>query len=334
MIVPLVWRPSQQESLHLSFYFNMHNLVAFVIVYLNGLMYCEDTMVDYVKNIYNRYKSPFESLYCQMLIYNEVERMNKEPDNFVPKYINQIKDKGSTVCYVANKKKKNDLDGKMVDINFNIKGICEAEDINEKTYKEYLQNQSKNKATEAQKYAIEKYLYKKQWKVDITEEFLNLWFRKTYVLDNIKGLFSESNISEKQMFTVDADNKDNYLLYGKAKQKQRILMIKELISCMGFDLQKIDKLIINRETFVENTNKCVKECKIFTDAKECEILFGYKVKEINNVRAFMTFVNQIIKNWGLYVKSLEKTIRNPETKKYISEYTYNLEYYQSINNYI
>ena len=202
-----------------------------VMVYLNGLTYREDakfytydTMVDYVKNIYKRYKSPSESLYCQMLIYNEVERMNKEPDKFVPKYINQIKDKGSTVCYEAMTKGKKAE--KIVEIDFNIKGICEAEDINDNVYKKYLQNQSTNKATEEQKYAIEKYLYKKQWKVDITEEFLNMWFRKTYVLDNLKGLLDDSLISEKQIFTVDAGNEDNYLLYGEAKQKQRIDMVK------------------------------------------------------------------------------------------------------------
>jgi hypothetical protein len=189
------------------------------------------------------------------------------------------------------------MDGN-VDINFNIKGVCEAEDIDEKIYKEYLQNQSKNTASEAQKYAIEKYLYKKQWKVDITEEFLNLWFRKTYVLDNLRGLLDESMISDKQMFTVDHNNKDNYLLYGKAKQKQRIDMVKELIRCMGFDLQKIGELVINRETFVENMNKCVKGCKIFTNAKDCD-LFGCKVKELKSLKAFIGYVNSLLKNWGV-----------------------------------
>jgi hypothetical protein len=236
------------------------------------------------------------------------------------------------VIYEATSKGKKDK--KIVEIDFNIKGICEAEDIDDKIYKKYLQNQSKNTASEAQKYAIEKYLYRKQWKVDITEEFLNLWFRKTYILDNLKGLLDESMILDKQMFTVDSNNKDNYLLYGKAKQKQRIDMVKELISCMGFDLQKIGELVINRETFVENMEKCVKECKIFTNNKDSEILFGCKVKEIKNVRAFMTFVNLIIKNWGLKVNSTEKKIRDSKTKELFSEYIYNLNYYQSINNYI
>ena len=312
-----------------------------VMVYLNGLVYREDakfytydTMVDYVHNIYKQYKTPSESLYCKMLIYNEPENMNKSPDIFVPKYINQIKNKGSIVRYepTINGKTKKE---KIVEIDFNIKGICEAEDINEKIYKQYLQNQSKNTATEAQKYAIEKYLYKKHWKIEeITEKFLNQWFRKTYVLDNLKGLLDESMISDKQMFTVDHNNKDNYLLYGKAKQKQRILMIKELINCMGFDLQKVGELIINRETFVENMEKCIKECKIFINGKECEILFGCKLKQFKSVKAFIGYVNSLFKNWGLQVFSCEKTIRDIKTKKYISEYTYNLNYYQTINKYI
>jgi hypothetical protein len=311
-----------------------------VMVYLNGLIYREnakfytyDTMVDYVHNIYKRYKSPSESLYCKMLIYNETENMNKAPEYFVPKYINQIKDKGSTVRYestTSGKKKKE----KINEIDFNINKICEADDINEKTYKQYLQNQSTNKATEAQKYAIEKYIYKKHWGVDITEEFLNLWFRKTYVLDNLKGLTDESMISDKQMFTVDSNNKDNYLLYGKAKQKQRIDMVKELIKYMGFDLQQIGEVVLNRETFVENMNKCVKECKIFTDSKISDILFECKTKELKSVKAFIGYVNSLLKNWGLQVITCEKTIRDIKTKKYISEYTYNLNYYQTINIYI
>jgi len=310
-----------------------------VMVYLNGLPYREDakfytydTMVDYVKNIYNRYKSPSESLYCQMLIYNEIERMNKEPDKFVPKYINQIKDKGSTVCYVANKKQKKEE--KIVEIDFNIKGICEAEYINERTYKEYLQNQSKNIATEVQKYAIEKYLYKKQWKVDITEEFLNQWFRKTYILDNLRGLLDESMILDKQMFTVDHNNKDSYLLYGKAKQKQRIDMIKELIKYMGFDLQKIGEVVLNRETFVENMDKCVKDCKIFTDSKDCDILFGCKTKEFKSVKAYIGYINSLLKNWGLQVDFKQKSIRDIKTKRKTNTYIYNLNYFQNINNYI
>jgi hypothetical protein len=136
------------------------------------------------------------------------------------------------------------------------------------------------------------------------------------------------------MFTVDSNNKDNYLLYGNAKQKQRIDMVKELISCMGFDLQKIGELVINRKTFVENMDKCVKDCKIFTDSKDCEILFGCKVKEIKNIRAFMTFVNQIIKNWGLQINSLHKSVREPKINKLINVYNYNLNYFQNINNYI
>lgn len=74
--------------------------------------------------------------------------------------------------------------------------------------------QSSNSASEEQKYAIEKYLYKKYWKVDnINGEFMEKWFRKTYVLNNVKQLLRIDDVNEMtKLLTVDKYNQDSYLI--------------------------------------------------------------------------------------------------------------------------
>ena len=73
---------------------------------------------------------------------------------------------------------------------------------------------------------------------------------------------------------------------------------------------------------------------MFKDINECEILFGIKMWEIGSIKAFNGFVNTVLKEWGLHIKFTEKCIRDKKTKKVISEYEYNLDYYKNIKIYI
>jgi len=216
-------------------------------------------------------------------------------------------------------------------IDFDSQDVINAKDISEKVYKEYLSNQNKNIATEAQKYAIEKYLYKKHWKgAEIDQEFMDLWFRKTYVLNNLRELLSD--IVNDDLLTLETSNK--YLNYDKALQGQRIEFIKDLILGMGFDLENIgNDLILDRETFIENMNHCIKKCKIFTKAKNAEILFGIKIREVKSVKAFIGLVNSVLKHWGLDICLTQKNIWKKETRNTLTINYYNLEYYQTINKY-
>lgn len=319
--------------------FNENN----VLIYLNGLPYREeakfyryDMMSDFVNGIYKKHSFSTDSLYNKILTHNEVENINKSPLYFVAMYIKYIKEKGSHYEYLNNTEMK--VSKKIKEIDFNIQGIVDAEDINCNTYKEYMRCQSLNMATEKQKYAIEKYLYRKYWNVDtVDESFMERWFRKTYILDNLKYLLNVQPIdSMESMTTVDQYNNDNYLIYGKAKQKQRIEMVRELIDNMGFNLENIgNQNMLSREVFTENIKRCIEKCKIFTDPTNSEILFGIKLKEIESVKAFMGFVNSsLLKKWGLFMGSNKKTVRDKNTKKVISYHVYNLNYLQEIDIYL
>jgi len=304
-----------------------------VLVYLNGLPYREETkfyqyeqMVDYVQSVYKKQKSPVENMFVKNLTYNETEIMNKDRMYIVPQYIKYIKDKGSQYLYEKNINKgvREDL------MDYSMQGIIEAEDIDEVKFKQYLDKQNNNTASEAEKYAVEKYMYKKNWGVkEIDQEFMDKWFRKTYVLDNILTLLKGYRID--QLTSYDRGSKNNYLSYDRAKQKERVDIIKDLIDIMGFDLDNIgDDLILDRETFVENMDKCVKDCKIFKDAVDCEFLFGVKMKTVRTVKAFIGFINTVLKNWGLIINFKEESVWNKELKKRIGSYMYNLAYYQDI----
>jgi hypothetical protein len=292
--------------------------------------YTYDTMVDYVHNVYKTNNSHVNQMFVKNLIHNETEDANKRDFYFVPSYIKYIKDKGSEYEYQKNVNKV--VREKATD--FTIKGIVEAEDVNDITFKQYLDKQNSNSATEAEKYAVEKYMYRKNWLVrEINQEFMDKWFRKTHVLDNIKSLIEGKGIGN--ITTIDKFNKNNYLVYDKAKQKERVGMIEELIGSIGFDLENIgDDVVLGRETFVENMEKSIKNCKIFKDTVDCEFLFGLKSKRVKTVKAFIGFVNSILKNWGLEIGFLQKNIWNNKTQKPIKSNNYYLKYHQDINIYL
>jgi hypothetical protein len=215
-------------------------------------------------------------------------------------------------------------------IDFNKEGLLKALDIDKSTYKEYMKNQERNSATSDQKYAIEKYMYKQNWKIDtVDRKFIDKWFRKTYVLRNLKCLIGEEL---DNFISVDEYNKNKYLEYDKLKQKQRIGIVKQLVEMMGYGLDNIgDVNKLSREVFESNMKKCLDECKIFTDRKMIEPLFGFKVKDVSSVRGFMGFVNSLLKNWGLCVVSKQKTVRDKILKKRLNDNFYYLDYLNQID---
>ena len=140
------------------------------------------------------------------------------------------------------------------------------------------------------------------------------------------------NIVNTSIISIDKKNITDLEKFGIETQTHRINIIRDLINMMGFDLNNIGGVKLARDVFIKNMNMCVKN-KIFSD-KECKKLFGIKPNEIKNVKAFMGFVNSIIKNWGLCVNIIRKKIYIKKQKKCNNEYEYSLNYYQNINNYI
>ena len=311
-----------------------------VHVYLNSLPYKENAdfythceIREYVGSIYNLYTKQNngivkynDSLYSKILTHNELENINKAPYYFVPILIKCILNKGNTYEYDKTKKIKNKA------IDFNKESVLQAEDIDAITYRKYMKLQERNEATSDQKFAIEKYMYKKSWGVDVIDnDFMDKWFRKTYVLHNLKYLNGDDKLDD--LMTIDEHNRGIYLQFDKAKQKQRLDIITELIVKMGFSLDNIGSdSKLEKDNFVKNMKDCLKSCKLFIDRKLVEPLFGMKSKNLVSVRSFMGFVNSLLKHWGLCIVSLQKS-KWLKSKK-VNLYEYSLEYYCNINIYL
>ena len=314
-----------------------------VLIHLNGIPYREsihfhtfDEAKEHVKLIYSKYtydrsRTDVEnSLYAKILTHNELENLNKAPFFFVPMMIKFINEKGYTYSFdnSVNTKKGTDI------IDFNKESIANADDIDKDCFNEFMKCQMNNTATTEMKNAIEKYLYHKTWKVDINVEFLDKWFRKTHVLDNLRQLKS-NDIKEDDIITIDEFTKKRYLNYDKAKQVIRIEYVKDLVETMGFSLDNIGKnSMISRDEFDLNKVNCFETCKIFTDKNQSELLFDVKIGKLQTNKAFLGFVNKILQHYGLCVKSQETNARDAKTKKVCSSVNYYIKYIDNIDDYI
>jgi hypothetical protein len=321
-----------------------------VYVYLNGLPYREtanfftyDIVQENTLAIYKQVTgrtefSTVEAAYVKNLIHNEVEDANKNMYYFVPKYIEYIKNSGSDYRYDETGIKRKDK-SKEVRVDFQKDRIIAAEDIDEKTYKKYVQKNIQKAATSSEKFAIEKYLYKKFWKIDqIDNMFMNLWFRKSYVLMNLRCLVDKKTIEKlkNELITIDPDTNKSYLVYDKAKQKERVDAVKELIEMLGFDIEIIGtNLKIPGIEFEKNMKKSINDCSILNGTDDIKYLFGYENKEnLSSIRAFMGFLNSsILKDFGLVLCSKYQTKRI-NSEKYISTAFYSLEYFENIEQYV
>lgn len=315
-------------------------------VYLNGLPFREEVVFhtydeasEYVKLIYSKYSIGYDnlenyetSLYTKILIHNELENLNKSPYYFVPMFIKLINEKGNTYSFDDSKKTRCKK-GEAV-MNFNKESVANADDIDKYSFNEYMKCQMNNTATSEMKYAIEKYLYKKNWKVETVDtEFLDKWFRKTYVLYNLKQLKRDD--VEDDLLTINVHTDKRYLNYEKAKQKQRIDYVKDLVETMGFDIGNIGKnSMISRDVFDENRKKCLKDCKIFNDRIKSESLFDLKINKLQTLRAFMGFTNTLLQHYGVCIKLKKSSIWDKKNNKKINAYNYLFDYYQTIEAYI
>lgn len=313
-----------------------------IMVYLNGLKYKEkanlytyDEVELYVQEMYHKYiklkikKDKIDKKYyvtydnrkyTQTLIHNEMEILNKGANYFVPCLLRLLKNKGCTWSYVKSPPKK------LKTKDYNKEDVLNAPDIDFTTYDNYIIYQNNNIATTEQKLAIEKQTYKNHfWVETIDKEFLKKYYRKIHVLCNLrlllkttKGDIMEYGEGEKIPFEVTTKN-------------EQINIILELIKKMGFDINKIGEFL-DKITFERNIEKCKSECTLFKDPIRCQPLFGFKKTEIISIKGYLGFINSILNEWGLVVKTKQKKLRLNE--KYISSSLYSLQYYNNFNDFI
>lgn len=325
-----------------------------IFVYLNNIPFKTDAnffkydeIKGYVCDIYGTYKKPqikldternkmvavydFD-LYVKILIHNELERANKTTNLFVAYLIKLLIDKGHTFSHSEIRHNNNALkkDTLLKDEIFN--GI----DIDEYTYKDLFKKVCCNEAMREDKIAIEKFNIKKDWKVtEITDDFLCKFYGKTEMLYNLRFLLDESLVVPHYL------NKDNTyrIVFDKVSKLEQIKMIKEIVLGLGFEVPISNKLI-KRDIFMDNIKTVLAQCQLFTNINKSQPLFGFdKTKLVGDkvtVKQFMGFMNSVLGEWGIIIKTVKKYkhIIIDGKRKTESDYFYALQYIDNINVYI
>ena len=222
------------------------------------------------------------------------------------------------------------------------KEMLNAKNINSITQKEILSAKNINSPnfeilykklilSNEEKILIEKYLYLKYWKInEITEDFMEKFYGKTYILYNLRWLINSSKIEPYIYVENKASTK-----FDQIEILEKIRVIKQLLNKLGYEnVQDIKK--IERKQFKENMKMVLSECELFINPKKCEPLFGFKKGKIESVKSFLGFINHILKDWGVQIKlcrTISSKILN-KIKKTISKDYYHLNFIDKINNYL
>ncbi len=307
-------------------------------IFLNGLRFSEtapyftfNETKDYMISSYDQYLTKEDVTdektnkvsckyiyddYVNLQVHNKKEELNKNSSLFVPYLLQLIKNKGHTYEYIDDEKhRKIKLD------DITLEEIYNAKYVNDTDIKPYMESKQSGTASKEDKFIIEKYMFRKIWKVDyfkdddienknnkditIDKAFFVDYFRKTFVLLNMRNLMNDA-----KMDLFENVNNTLVLDFDKAEMKNKLDIIKKIITKLGFDLKNMDKLL-DKETFQKNLSELEQDYELFKNEK-VKILFGFNKNKLNTVKSYMGFLNSILKNYGICIHLVNKIIRNKE----------------------
>jgi len=264
-------------------------------------------------------------LYSQNLVYNELENANKSLNFFVPYLLQLLKNKGHTYEYSDVK-----LNHHAYKKDTLLKNeILNALDVSTDQFNYLMVKQMNNNATREDKVNIERYVLKKDWKIDeVTDDFLKKYYGKTDTLYNLRYLMDVKVIDPYTGKVLEYDN---------VKKLRQIKMIKEIISLLGYE-KPGDGKKITREEFIENIKDVKSDSKFFTNQLISLPLFGYSKKsdgerfnKLKDIKKFMGAINSLFSEWGIkiMVKQKNKKIKSIVIKEnyYILTFTDNINQY-------
>jgi hypothetical protein len=316
-----------------------------ILLYLGKLPYYEniglytyDEVELYIRELHNKYIKPniihnnktnkfcleyMESPYTKLTIYNELEKLNKQRNYFVAQLIVLLKNKGHT-CKLLD----DDICVNLKIKNYHFYDILYAEDLNTEEYDILLKKQEGGYATKEDKCAIEKHLYKVFFGIDeLDKDFMIKYYGQIHILKNLKYILGdEVNIDET------LQNTNSKVAFWNIKKVETVSIIKDIVSKLGFDINKINCVTINKNTFEKNIKHCKEQIKLFTEPNKYRPLFDLNkcTKDtLNSTKAFLGFINNIFKEWGLFIHS-SKTTKKINNKK-VSHTKYKLRYYKNMN---
>jgi len=278
------------------------------------------------------------TLQTKIEIHNEQENLNKSKNYFIASLIQLLQNKHCEYKYqkvddcvvkeIGHDKNKE---------NLTCKKILQAVDINEEEYETCMENIKASRGDDDQKYEIEKYELKKNWKVKkITKEFLDKFYGKNNVLNNCGHLMGKLNndVSNKKEISSN-DSSKYYVIMDNMMLKEQIDIIRDLVKVLGFDLKKINinwsngtikasevVNMLNMEIMEQNVEMCKKNSILFKNYPKIQKLFQIEDlttvnKEKEKIKAYRKFVAETKPKKEKPKKEPKKPKKEPKKPKKI-----------------
>ena len=259
-------------------------------------------------------------LYDRIQMHNRIENLNKLSNNFMTQFNLLCEDSNYRIQFeskIIDKKKIIELNDEAYrDKIINVKDI-DIDEFNTIQFK--ILN---NLASEEDKFAMTKYKFKNFWDLKkVDKNLLELYFRCEQILNNL-------------LFLMDKPIK-NAIEFIDPNMKKKALVIKNIISTLGFDLTKLDLKIPN-EKYYENVKKLFEETNEFKkNYADIRILFGkdkHELKDNLKGSSLVKLLNGFLMDFGLEVnyKHSTKKINNITTVVYFYSININKRYHNYI----
>ncbi len=245
-----------------------------------------------------------DGLFEQIVTYNQIEESNKTREYFIPTFYRLCKDKNFTLEPYDEEKIKLFIESTKPDPKLMIDTIKNnlvlALDISSKDIDALLKKKNNNLATQIEKYQIEKYIIKKTWGIEeVTLTFLNTYYKKEYMLNNLSALLDASLI----------DKMDSIV---SAELKTKCKVIKEIVSMLEFNCNAIaDQASITSKQLNDNMKIVLKDSSFFNDYNKHRLMFGLeKAKDIPVEKwtsvMFLKTIGAVLERFGLTIYNKQK----------------------------
>ena len=259
-----------------------------------------------------QYTGTMNDPYVQLLVYNEMENLNKKPFYFIPMLIQLINQKGHTYEL---------LEGKRHIINkdkITKEDIMKAKPLTDRQARACQKAIKGNDADRETKVAVKRYEFRKKWGLaekDVDEQVIKRWYGKDNVLDRCRVILGKIELKEDDW---DLDVK---------KTLEQMPIVLDLVGKLGFDVKKLGvDHRIPKDQFEKGIQLVKSKSMLMADPNKTLPLFGLSKASFATIKSFMGFANSVLKEWGLCLKTKQKTIRTKSSSTNNS-FTYVNVYY-------
>jgi ribosomal protein L34 len=247
-----------------------------------------------------------DMIYC----YN-LEEKQRSDKNFYGDFIRMITNKGHSILSARKNKAAKDVPKHNI---ISKDELMEAKNIDVDQYNELLKKQKNNCATREEKYEIEKYIYMSKFGLtEMTEEFLEAYYKKIEIFDNHLGIIDIRNVKNYEF--------KNGIDYETQKRIKLCECAHNIINTLGFENCYDNKQIDG--TTIEKTIPFVNEYYNLMMLKK-------QLKDTN--KSHIGGINNVLNQYGLYLKSSDNIVK--VNKKVIHSSSYSLKPKNDIDVYV